>query len=159
MKAERLAHRFMKSIPDELEPGMLYVSIAYDSTIHLCACGCGNQVVLPLHPTAWRLTYDGEAVTMTPSIGNWGFPCRSHYIIERGRIRWASERTDAQIADGRQRTLNDRVAAPGDCSERSPTGSSGTGSPVHRTLGDHTPGLKMSEGWKRPRKMRRRGPA
>lgn len=103
-----LTHRFVTSFPDELEPGVLYVSVEYDTTIHLCACGCGNQVVLPLHPTAWRLTYDGEAVSIAPSVGNWSFPCRSHYWIDSGRIRWAAPWTDAEVAAGRQRTHRER---------------------------------------------------
>lgn len=32
--------------PDELDEGVLYVSVEYDTTIHLCAWGCRNQVVL-----------------------------------------------------------------------------------------------------------------
>lgn len=117
MKAEQLAHRFVESTPDQLKFGVLYVSITYDTTVHLCACGCGNHVVLPLHPTAWRLTYDGSAVTMAPSVGNWGFPCRSHYIIDSGRIRWASAWSDDQVAEGRQRTLRDRGVRTGDRDE------------------------------------------
>lgn len=108
MTAERLAHRFVVSVPAELEHGVLYVSMSYDTTIHLCACGCGNQVVLPLHPTAWRLTYDGHAVSMAPSVGNWSFPCRSHYWIDRGRIRWAAPWTDDEVMAGRQRTYHER---------------------------------------------------
>lgn len=108
MTAEHLAHRFVVSVPDDLEPGVLYVSMSYDTTVHLCACGCGNQVVLPLHPTAWRLTYDGDAVSMAPSVGNWSFPCRSHYWIDRGRIRWAGPWTDDEVMAGRQRTRHER---------------------------------------------------
>lgn len=108
MTVNHFSHRFVTSVPYDLEPGVLYVSIDYDTTIHLCACGCRNQVVLPLHPTAWRITYDGETVSMSPSVGNWSFPCRSHYWIERGRIRWAPAWTEAQITAGRLRTLRDR---------------------------------------------------
>jgi hypothetical protein len=42
-------------------------------------CGCGKKVVLPLHPTHGKLTYDGETVSLSPSVGNWSFPCESHY--------------------------------------------------------------------------------
>lgn len=112
MTIDHLAHRFVTSVPDVLDPGVLYVSVDYDTTIHLCACGCGSQVVLPLHPSAWRVTYDGETVSMTPSVGNWSFPCRSHYWIEHGRIRWAPAWTDAQVAAGRQRTLRERGVTP-----------------------------------------------
>jgi len=112
MTVQRLTHRFVTSVPAKLERGVLYVSIEYDTTLHLCACGCGNQVVLPLHPTAWQFIYDGESVSMSPSVGNWGFPCRSHYWIERGRVRWAPAWTDAQVNAGRQRTLRERGITP-----------------------------------------------
>jgi hypothetical protein len=117
MTIDYLTHRFLKSVPERLEPGVLYVSIEYDTTIHLCACGCGNQVVLPLHPTAWRLTYDGETVSMAPSVGNWSFPCRSHYWIDRGRVRWAPVWSDAQVSAGRLSTLREREAFGADVEE------------------------------------------
>src|SRR2546423_1582885 len=102
MTIHRFDHRFVTSAPADPEPGVLYISIEYDTTIHLCACGCESQVVLPLHPTAWRLTYDGDSISIFPSVGNWSFPCRSHYWIERGRIRWAPSWTDAEVTAGRE---------------------------------------------------------
>ena len=108
MKSSRLSHLFVTSFPHELEEGILYVSIPYDTSIHLCACGCGNHVVLPLDPTGWQLTYNGRTVSISPSVGNWGFACRSHYIIEKGEIRWAAPWTQAQVAEGRRRTLLER---------------------------------------------------
>lgn len=111
MTTARLTHRFITTFPDVLEPDVLYISLDYDTTAHLCPCGCDNQVRLPLHPTAWRLTYDGETVSMSPSVGNWSFPCRSHYWIDHGRIRWAAAWTDAQVTAGRRRTLLERADA------------------------------------------------
>ena len=37
----------------------------------------------------WRLSFDGVSVTLEPSIGNWNFPCQSHYWIRRNRVVWA----------------------------------------------------------------------
>ena len=71
--------------------------------MHRCACGCGNKVVTPISPADWQLFYDGDTVSLTPSIGNWGFPCRSHYWITHGQIRWSRAWTDDQIAAGRAR--------------------------------------------------------
>jgi hypothetical protein len=93
-----LSPRFVEFVPRALEPGVLYVSMEFATSSHLCACGCGERVVLPLHPTDWRLIYDGKAITMRPSVGNWGFPCRSHYLITSNRIEWADEWDDGQIA-------------------------------------------------------------
>lgn len=101
---------FVEAAPGRLDPGVLYVSITYRTTLHLCCCGCGNQVTLPIRPSAWRLTYDGEAVSLSPSVGNWSFPCRSHYWITRNNVRWAGQWTDEQVEEGRRRTLEERSA-------------------------------------------------
>lgn len=99
----RLVHRFVEEIPEPLSPGLLYVSPEHRTMIHLCACGCDNEVVLPLSPADWRMTYDGEAVSVWPSVGNWSLPCRSHYVIDRGRVRWAEDWTDEEIEASRSR--------------------------------------------------------
>lgn len=49
--------------------------------IHLCPCACGNRVITPFSPNAWKLTFDGQSVSLYPSVGNWNFPCKSHYWI------------------------------------------------------------------------------
>jgi hypothetical protein len=60
-------------------------------------------VVTPLSSTDWTLAFDGESISLKPSIGNWGLPCQSHYWIVRNRIRWAKRWTSAEIADGREK--------------------------------------------------------
>jgi Family of unknown function (DUF6527) len=107
MKPERLQHRFVDAMPESLEQGVLYVSISYAVATHLCMCGCGHEVVTPLSPTDWALTYDGETVSLEPSIGNWSFPCQSHYFVDHDRVRWAAHWTPDQITAGRAR---DRIA-------------------------------------------------
>lgn len=102
-----LAPVFVVSFPEQLETGKLYVSMEFASVAHLCACGCGSEVVTPLSPIDWRLSFDGVAVTLEPSIGNWRLPCRLHYVIRRNRIAWASDMSDDHIEFGRQR---DRLA-------------------------------------------------
>lgn len=101
MKHSRLTHRFVRSIPKELEPGVLYVSMEYATAIHACCCGCGNQVVTPFTPTDWQMTFDGEAISLTPSVGNWSFRCQSHYFIRNGRVLVAGSWSANQIAAGR----------------------------------------------------------
>lgn len=101
MKHSRLQHRFVRSIPKELEPGVLYVSVEYATAIHACCCGCGNQVVTPFTPTDWQMTFDGEAISLSPSIGNWNFPCRSHYLIKRGRVVVAESWNSSLVMAGR----------------------------------------------------------
>lgn len=94
-------HRFVEFVPEEVEEGVLYVSIEYSTVVHKCCCGCGNQVVTPLSPAFWELTYDGESVTLFPSVGSWSFPCRSHYWIERNRVVRSYQFTDEEVAFAR----------------------------------------------------------
>lgn len=108
MRHTTLDHAFVEFIPSELREGVLYVSIPYATAVHKCACGCGNKVVTPISPVDWQLAFDGEAISLTPSIGNWQFPCRSHYWIESDNVRWAGAWTDEQIAAGRRREARDR---------------------------------------------------
>lgn len=106
----KLEHRFITNIPETLEAGVLYVSIEYATAIHSCCCGCGEEVVTPLSPTDWSLTFDGDTVSLSPSIGNWRLPCRSHYIIRRGAVieagPWSDERIEAAVdADHRVKSV------------------------------------------------------
>lgn len=98
-----LEHRFVQYLPETLEPGILYISLEYVTASHLCCCGCGEEVVTPLSPVAWRMTFDGETISLWPSIGNWNLQCRSHYIIERGRIVVAAPWSNEQVAAERKR--------------------------------------------------------
>jgi len=107
MRHTKLQHRFVESVPDKLEPGILYVSMEYGTAVHRCCCGCGEEVVTPFTPTDWQMIYDGETVSLHPSVGNWSLKCRSHYIIRRGRVVEAGTWTEAQVAAERNR---DRVA-------------------------------------------------
>lgn len=98
-----LKHRFVEHFPDHLEPGVLYISLEFGSVAHSCCCGCGEEVVTPLTPTDWNITYDGETITLHPSVGNWTLPCRSHYVIRHGRVIEAPPWTEAEIAAERRR--------------------------------------------------------
>ena len=104
MRQTRFAHEFVEYIPDQLVDGVLYVSMAFSVASHKCACGCGREVVTPLSPTDWRLFFDGAAVSLEPSIGNWNFPCRSHYFIRDGGVRWAGDMPQAAVEYGRAKS-------------------------------------------------------
>jgi hypothetical protein len=97
-----LQHKFIDLVPDILEDGVLYISMEYSSAIHKCPCGCGNEVVTPLSPTDWELTFDGKNVSLSPSIGNWNFECKSHYWIIKNKVRFAKKWSDRQIAEVRK---------------------------------------------------------
>lgn len=97
-------HKFVEFIPNTLEEGVLYISIEYSTAVHKCICGCGNEVVTPLSPTDWELRFDGKTVSLSPSIGNWGFKCKSHYFIIRNKIRLARRWEDWEIEMGRRKS-------------------------------------------------------
>lgn len=103
-----LEHRFVEFIPRDLERRVLYVSIEYATCAHACVCGCGNRVVTPLSPDDWRLTFDGETVSLWPSIGNWAFVCESHYWIRNDQAVWAPKLSKRQIESLRTRQRQTR---------------------------------------------------
>ena len=96
-----LNHEFVEHIPEDLKDGTLYVSLTFATVVHKCCCGCRNEVVTPLSPTDWKITFDGESVSLDPSIGDWSFDCKSHYWIENSRVRWARRWTREEIDAGR----------------------------------------------------------
>lgn len=97
----KLTHEFVEYIPDCLADGVIYVSIPYATAVHKCCCGCGNEVITPITPTDWELTFDGQSISLSPSIGNWNFACKSHYWIRRNRIIWAPSWSRERINFGR----------------------------------------------------------
>jgi len=106
IRHKQLDHRFVEHIPERLEAGVLYVSMEYATSAHRCCCGCGEEVVAPFTPTDWKMTYDGETVSLRPSIGNWMLKCRSHYVIDRGKVIEAGPWTDDQVKAERRRDRN-----------------------------------------------------
>lgn len=104
----RLEHRFVEFIPKELEDNVLYISTRFRTVIHKCACGCGTKTVTPLSPTDWKLTFNGKYVTLSPSIGNWNFPCQSHYWIRENNIEWAPQWDEEMINMGREASKQDK---------------------------------------------------
>lgn len=100
----RLTHirpELVRLMPKQLEDGILYVSQEYGTAAHKCACGCGSRIVTPLTDTFWNLTLRDGRATLYPSVGNWDYPCRSHYWIRDNRIEWAPKWTPEEIAEGR----------------------------------------------------------
>ena len=86
-----LIPEFVEYIPTDLKPGVLYISMKYATAVHLCACGCGEKVVTPISRSDWKLLFDGETITLRPSIGNFEYKCRSHYFITENRIEWCKD--------------------------------------------------------------------
>lgn len=101
-KLARFTLQRVHYVPKVLEAGILYLSEEFEVAAHLCACGCQNKVVTPLGPAEWTFTDATQGPSLTPSIGNWQLTCRSHYVIESGRVRWASAWSPGQIENGRR---------------------------------------------------------
>lgn len=106
MRISTLQLRHVEHIPDQLEDGVLYISERFRTCSHRCCCGCGEEVVTPLSPAEWTLTTDGPTASLWPSIGNWDYACRSHYVIRRNQVIWAKQMTAGQVAAVQRR---DRV--------------------------------------------------
>ncbi|WP_369827566.1 DUF6527 family protein [Hydrogenovibrio sp. SC-1] len=99
---------FVEFIPDHIEEGLLYISEPYQTAIHKCCCGCGEEVVTPFSPADWRLTNGDKGVSITPSIGNWNYKCKSHYFIRNNQILWAGRMSSQQIEQVRKRDISDK---------------------------------------------------
>jgi hypothetical protein len=101
MRVTTMNAQFVEFIPEKLDEGVLYISRTYNTAAHLCCCGCGTEIVTPLTPTDWKLSINGGQVSLSPSIGNWGLPCRSHYLIRANRIIPAGSMSPHEIDRGR----------------------------------------------------------
>lgn len=96
-----IRHEFVEFVPSDLDDNVLYISMEHATAVHKCCCGCGNEVVTPITPTDWKLMYNGDTVSLDPSIGNWSFDCQSHYWIRGGKVVWAERWSSDQISMGR----------------------------------------------------------
>ena len=114
IKIKHLRHRFVELVPDVVEPGILYVSMEYATAAHRCCCGCGEEIVTPFNPAQWQMSFNGDAVSLHPSVGNWNLPCRSHYVVHEGRVTEAPTWTKEQIEAGRRRDASARADYFGD---------------------------------------------
>lgn len=133
---KQLRPRLVSVIPEDPETGVLYVSVEYATTLHLCACGCGQEVVLGISPDDWRFCWDGQTISISPSVGNWSLPCQSHYIIRHNGIQWTRPWSDEKIARGRA----------ADAARKRPAGGSVVPDPGSMTPTVATP---SRSGWRR----------
>ncbi len=92
-----ISFEFVEFIPERLEDGKLYISTKYCTAVHKCFCGCQEEVVTPLSPVDWELTFDGKTISLYPSIGNWGMKCQSHYWIRKNKVVWSDKWNDTKI--------------------------------------------------------------
>ncbi len=89
MKINQFKIEFVEIVPSELKDGILYICISCNVIVHKCACGCGEKTVTPIDKKyGWKMTYDGQTITLRPSIGNFSIPCQSHYYITENKVEW-----------------------------------------------------------------------
>jgi hypothetical protein len=98
-----IEHKFVDLIPDKIPYGILFICIRYKTAVHQCVCGCGNEVVTPISPTDWQISFDGQSVSLHPSIGNWNFPCRSHYWIAHNTVYHSNSWSEEEVKTGREK--------------------------------------------------------
>ena len=122
MRRDSLEHRFVDFIPEQLDEGILYVSIEYTTVAHLCCCGCRQEVSITISPTDWRLIFDGKTVSLEPSIGSWSLPCQSHYFVTRNRVAWAKKWSISEIDAGRSYHAAQKEPRRGDDSSEGSAG-------------------------------------
>ena len=146
MRLQKIDHEFVQYIPSELEEGKIYVTVEFATAVHKCCCGCGNKVVTPLSPMDWELSFNGESISLEPSIGNWSFPCQSHYWIKRNQVRWAQSWSQSKIDAGRARERLAKEKYFEGKAGGETTGAAELGAPQNRVERPATPGRKKKKG-------------
>jgi len=73
-----------------IQDGELWYSEEFQTASHLCACGCGSRTITPIDANNWTLqiSEDGYTFTLSLSIGNYQYPCGSHYSIVDSKVVW-----------------------------------------------------------------------
>ncbi len=107
MKTKAIRPEFVTQFPAVFEQGVLYISEEFETAGHLCCCGCGEKVITPLNPAKWRLRKEGRTVSLSPSIGNWNYACKSHYLITKNKVIEAGQLDAAKIKTVQRRDRRD----------------------------------------------------
>jgi hypothetical protein len=109
-RIDRVTFEFVDLLPPVLAEGVVYISLEHRTVVHNCASGCGQRVILGLSPAQWSLTFDGETISLNPSIGTGSLPCNSHYWIRNNQVIWARPLTASQTMRS-QRADRDALVA------------------------------------------------
>jgi len=77
---------FVEEMPERIVEGEVYISKTYNTSRHLCLCGCERLVIMPLDDGKqwWHLVEEeNDTVSFIGSVGNYSFECQSHYIMTK----------------------------------------------------------------------------
>lgn len=105
-RVDEVTFEFVNLLPPTLEDSVVYISMEHRTVVHNCCSGCGERIVLGLSPAQWKLTFDGETISLSPSIGGGALACNSHYWIQENKVIWskpltANQTRRSQLADRR----------------------------------------------------------
>lgn len=91
IKQVDVAFEKVEFMPDfkDFKDNVIYISDEYKTASHKCMCGCGTEVNMPLTDYWWKYQIDSnDRISMQPSVGNYQIPCKSHYIITKGKANF-----------------------------------------------------------------------
>lgn len=130
MKIKNIRPEFVIRFPGVFEQGVLYISEEFGTAGHLCCCGCREKVITPLNPAKWHLRKEGNTVSLWPSIGNWNYACKSHYVITKNKVIEADQfdaekieavqRRDRRDMDRYVAMVNVRSSQPSENTQKAP---------------------------------------
>ena len=144
----RIEPVFVEFIPEELEYGKLYLAPQYRAVMHQCCCGCGAKISTPLHPTGWTMTFDGEVVSLNPSVGNWSEKCQSHYVIRNNKVIWGRTLPRWRVEQIRNERHEDIAAYYGE-SDHTTQAADDADIAAHDKAPDHTTREADDAWWRR----------
>ena len=92
------SYQAVERIPKVLSDGVVYHNEEFQLAALLCACGCGHRITL-LVPDSHQLSSEGGLATIRPSIAVCDAPCKSHYFVTAGKVKWLPAFTPAQASN------------------------------------------------------------
>ncbi len=113
MYRPKIDYFFVNEIPElsSIKSNTVYIDIEHNVCSHLCPCGCNEEIITPLSRNhGWTLTYDGDCISLSPSIGNGAYNCKSHYFIKNSKIIWCPNMDF--VADKTALTIPDQLHTP-----------------------------------------------
>ena len=87
-KITEFSIQFIELMPEEIQEGVLYISLVYSTTCHKCFCGCGVETFAPISgDSGWALKNNAGVVSLTPSLKQ-RLECQSHYYLTENKVIW-----------------------------------------------------------------------
>jgi hypothetical protein len=92
------SYQAVEQLPKVLSDGVVYHDEEFQLAALLCACGCGHRITL-LVPDSHQVSSEGGLATIRPSIAVCDAPCKSHFFITAGKVKWLPAFTQAQASN------------------------------------------------------------